>query len=73
MSPKLPPKEVLARLTGNRASTKRDAPTQLTSKGKVVGFWDKDPDGHISVQIKAGSLPAAKEMRPRDFLEKLFY
>ena len=42
------------------------------AKGKVVGFWDKDPKGNVSVQIKAGSLPAAKEKRLREFLEKLF-
>ena len=72
MSPKLPAKEVLARLTGAGASTKRDAPIQLTSKGKVVGSWDKDPKGNIFVQIKAGGLSPAKEKRLRDFLEKLF-
>lgn len=72
MSPKLAAKEVLDRLTGIGPSTKREAPMQLTSKGKVVGFWDKDPKGNVSVQIKAGSLPAAKEKRLREFLEKLF-
>ena len=72
LNPKLPGKEVLARLTGIGASTKRDAPVQFTSKGKVVGFWDKDPKGNVSVQIKAGNLPAAKEKRLREFLEKLF-
>lgn len=71
MNPKLPAKEVLARLTGVGASTKRDAPVQLTSKGKVVGFWDKDHKGNVSVQIKAGGLPPAKEKRLREFLEKL--
>ena len=72
LNPKLPGKEVLARLTGIGASAKRDAPVQLKSKGKVVGFWDKDPKGNVSVQIKAGNLPAAKEKRLREFLEKLF-
>ena len=72
MNPKLPAKEVLARLTGVGASTKREAAVRLTSKGKVVGSWDKDPKGNISVQIKSGSLPAAKEKRLREFLEKLF-
>jgi len=33
---------------------------------------DKDPKGNVSVQIKAGSLPAAKEKRLLEFLEKLF-
>ena len=72
MTPKLAAKEVLARLTGAGASTTREAPVQITSKGKVVGFWDKDPKGNVSVQIKAGSLSAAKEKRLREFLEKLF-
>ena len=72
MEPKLAAKEVLARLTGAGATARRDAPIQLTAKGKVVGFWDKDPKGNLSVQIKAGSLPAAKEKRLREFLEKLF-
>ena len=72
MNPKLPAKEVLARLTGAGASTKREAPIQLTSKGKVVGSWDKDPKGNVSVQIKAGGLSLAKEERLREFLEKLF-
>ena len=72
MNPKLPAKEVLARLAGVGASTKREAPVQLTSKGKVVGSWDKDTKGNVSLQIKAGCLPAAKEKRLREFLEKLF-
>jgi ParB family transcriptional regulator, chromosome partitioning protein len=72
MTPKLPAKEVLARLTGAGASTTREAPVQITSKGKFVGLWDKDPKGNLSVQIKAGSLSPAKEKRLREFLEKLF-
>lgn len=72
MSPKLPAKEVLARLTGVGASTKREAPVQLTSNGKAVGFWDKDSKGNVSVQIKAGGLTPSKEKRLREFLEKLF-
>ena len=72
LNPKLPAKEVLARLTGVGASTMRDAPVQLMSKGKVVGLWDKDPKGNVSLQIKAGGLPPAKEKRLREFLEKLF-
>jgi hypothetical protein len=57
---------------GAGASTKREALVQITSKGKVVGLWDKDPKGNVSVQIKAGSLSAAKEKRLREFLEKHF-
>ena len=72
MTPKLGAKEVLARLTGAGASTTREAPVQITSKGKVVGFWDKDSKGNVSVQIKAGGLSAAKEKRLREFLDKLF-
>ena len=72
MTPKLAAKEVLARLTGAGASTTREAPVQITSKGKFVGLWDKDAKGNVSVQIKAGSLSAAKEKRLREFLEKLF-
>jgi ParB family chromosome partitioning protein len=72
MTPKLAAKEVLARLTGAGASTTRETPVQITSKGKVVGLWDKDAKGNVSVQIKAGSLSAAKEKRLREFLEKLF-
>ena len=72
MNPKLSAKEVLARLTGAGASTMRETPVQFTSNGKVVGLWDKDAKGNVSVQIRAGSLPAAKEKRLREFLEKLF-
>jgi ParB family chromosome partitioning protein len=72
MQPRLAAKEVLARLTGAAASARREAPLPLTSNGQVVGFWDKDAKGNLSVQIKAGSLPAAKEKRLREFLEKLF-
>ena len=60
------------RASREQGSARRDAPIQLTAKGKVVGFWNKDPKGNLSVQIKAGSLPAAKEKRLREFLEKLF-
>ena len=72
MKPRLAAKEVLARLTGAAASAGRAAPIQFTSKGKVVGFWDKDPKGNVSVRIKAVGLPSAKEKRLREFLEKLF-
>lgn len=72
MRPKLAAKDVLARLTSTGLSVKRDTPTQLTSKGKVVGFWDKDQKGNVSVQIKAGSLSPAKVKRLREFLDKLF-
>jgi len=37
----------------------------------VVGNWDQDPKGNVVVRIKAGALPAAKERRLREFLEKL--
>jgi ParB family chromosome partitioning protein len=72
LNPKLPAKEVLVRLTGVGASTSREAPLQFTSKGKVVGSWDKDARGNVSVQIKNGALAPAKEKRLREFLEKLF-
>jgi ParB family chromosome partitioning protein len=71
LTPKLAAKEVFARLTGSGASNTRAAPVQITSKGKVVGFWDKDPKGNVSVHLKAGCLSAAKEKRLREFLEKL--
>jgi ParB family chromosome partitioning protein len=72
MQPRLTAKEVLARLTGVEAPSRRDAPVQFKSKGKVVGIWDKDPKGNVSVQIKSGSLTPAKEKRLCEFLEKLF-
>ena len=72
MKPRLAAKEVLARLTGAGASAGRAAPIQFTLKGKVVGFWHKDPKGNVSVRIKAAGLPFAKENRLREFLEKLF-
>jgi ParB family chromosome partitioning protein len=72
LDPKLPAKEVLARLTGVGASILREVPVQFTAKGKVVGFWDKDTKGNVAVQIKAGGLTPAKEKRLRDFLERLF-
>jgi ParB family chromosome partitioning protein len=72
LNPKLPAKAVLARLTGGGVSAPREAPVQFTSKGKVVGFWDKDAQGNVAVQIKAGSLTPAKEKRLREFLDKLF-
>jgi ParB family chromosome partitioning protein len=71
MNPKLPAKEVLARLTGGTAASSRSAPAAFTSNGKVVGNWDQDPKGNVVVRIKAGALPAAKERRLREFLEKL--
>ena len=71
MEPRLPAKEVLSRLTGIEATVRREAPVQLTSKGKVVGFWDKDHKGNVAVQIKAGGLTPAKEKRLREFIDKL--
>jgi ParB family chromosome partitioning protein len=72
LNPKLPAKEVFARLTGVGASALREAPVQFTSKGQVVGYWDRDAKGNVTVQIKAGNLAPAKEKRLREFLEKLF-
>lgn len=72
LEPKLASKEVLARLIGGEASSQRSGPAQFLSKGKAVGFWDRDPKGNISVRIKAGGLPASKEKRLLEFLQKLF-
>ena len=72
MQPKLAAKDVLARLTGAAVSARRNAPIQLTSQGTVVGFWDQDQKGNVSMRIKAGSLSNAKVKRLREFLEKLF-
>jgi ParB family chromosome partitioning protein len=71
MTPKLAAKEVFARLTGAGASTTSLAPVQITSVGKVVGQWDKDPKGGLSIRLKAGSLSPAKEKRLLEFLQKL--
>jgi ParB family chromosome partitioning protein len=71
MQPKLAPKEVLARLTSASGSTAREAPVQITSRGKTVGLWDRDPKGNLSIQIKGGSLSAAQEKRLLEFLGKL--
>jgi ParB family chromosome partitioning protein len=72
LEPKLPAKEVLARLTGGEVHSERSAPAQFLSKGEAVGFWDKDPKGNISVRIRAAGLPASKEKRLFEFLQKLF-
>lgn len=72
LDPKLPAKEVFSRLTGAEASSAQPSPEQFLSNGKVVGFWDRDPKGNISVRIKAGGLPSTKEKRLREFLQKLF-
>ena len=72
MTPKLTAKEVFSRLTGLAAPTSRDAPIQFKSRGKVVGTWDRDAKGNLSIQIKAGGLPPAKEKRLREVVEKLF-
>jgi len=72
MQPRLAAKDVLARLTGAGVSARREAPTQFTSKGMVVGFWEQDQKGNVSVQIKAGGLSPAKVKRLREFLDKLF-
>ena len=72
MKPRFAAKEVLARLTGAEAPAGLGTTVQFTLKGKVVGFWDKDPKGNVTVRIKAAGLAAAKEKRLREFLEKLF-
>ena len=72
MQPKLAAKDVLARLTGAAVLARRNAPIQLTSQGTVVGVWDQDQKGNVSMRIKAGSLSNAKVKRLREFLEKLF-
>lgn len=71
MTPKLAAREVFARLTGAGATTTRVAPVPITSAGNVVGLWDKDRKGGVSIQIKAGSLSPAKEKRLLEFLQKL--
>jgi ParB family chromosome partitioning protein len=72
VTPRLPAKEVLARLTGVQAAPRRDAPVPLLSGSRVVGSWDRDAKGNVSVQIKAGALSPAREKRLREFLLKLF-
>ena len=72
LTPKLSAKDVLLRLTGSGLLTNRDARTQLISHGKIIGLWDKDLKGNVSIQIKAGNLSDSKEQRLREFLETLF-
>jgi len=72
LQPKLAAKDVLARLTGAAGSARREAPIQLTSQGTIVGFWNQDQKGNVSMRIKAGGLSPAKVKRLREFLEKLF-
>jgi ParB family chromosome partitioning protein len=70
-SPKLEPKDVLARLTGVQAQGSRAAPEVLMRQGQVVGSWGTSAKGDVSVQLSAGCLSSAKVRRLREFIEKL--
>jgi len=72
LEPRLPAKDVLARLTATEALSQSSSSAQFTVEGKSAGSWDKDPKGNISVRIKAGTLSASKEKRLLEFLQKLF-
>lgn len=69
---KLPAKEVLERLMGKEnAAAPAEAKARLVADGKVVGSWDKDAKGNLTLRLKAGTLGDAKERRLREFVEKL--
>ncbi len=72
LEPRLPAKEVVARLTGAQASSERAAPTRFAIRGKAAGQWDKDAKGNIEIRVKAGALSAAKERQLLEFVQKLF-
>jgi ParB family chromosome partitioning protein len=39
--------------------------------GRVVGSWDRDARGNVTLRLKAGTLGDAKEKRLREFVDKL--
>lgn len=73
LSPRLPAKEVFARLVGGPGTgTAGGSTVQLAAKGKVVGSLDVDPKGNLTIRVKAIGMTAAKEKRIREFFERLF-
>lgn len=72
LSPRLPSAQVMARLLGVDSVPQQEPPKVFSVDGKTVASFDKDAKGAISVRIKAGVLPAAKERKLAEFLERLF-
>jgi ParB family chromosome partitioning protein len=72
LNPKLPSVQVMARLLGVDSAPQQEPPKVFSVDGKTVASLDKDAKGAISVRIKAGVLPASKERKLTDFLERLF-
>jgi ParB family chromosome partitioning protein len=72
LNPKLPSAQVMARLLGVDSAPQQEPPKVFSVDGKTVASFDKDAKGAISVRIKAGVLPASKERKLTEFLERLF-
>jgi len=72
LNPKLPSAPVMARLLGVDSALQQEPPKVFSVDGKTVASLDKDAKGAISVRIKAGVLPASKERKLTEFLERLF-
>lgn len=65
-------RDVLARLTGVDEKSNLTRQTRYTQGGKVVGAWDKDARGNVTLRFKAGALTADKERRLLELLGKFF-
>lgn len=77
VTPRLPAKDVLQRLTtvvGSDSASPGSgvgAPEVLSSKGKPAGQLERDARGNLVIRIKSGVLTAAQERRLTEFLHKL--
>ena len=71
-SPRPSARDVLAGLTGHGERGNLTRQTRYTHGGKVVGSWDKDARGNVTLRFKAGALSADKEKRLLELLGKFF-
>jgi len=72
MTPKLPAKEVLARLVAVSASGPTPAVRRELKAGeKVIGSLTREPKGGVSIALKPGVLSTGHEKKLLDFIERL--
>lgn len=70
-TPRPSAKEVLARLLGSEEEAGPTA-TELKVAGKVVGGWEKDARGNLTLRLKKGALPPQDEKQLLEQVARFF-
>lgn len=72
LTPRLPAKDVLAKLTHAEAPVAPTPVRSFTRDGKVAGSWERDARGTVTLRLKPGTLTPEAERQVLAVLAKFF-